>query len=234
MDSDGYAVLTADADLNALGCGAPSEARVLFTTHRMVESRCMGRRFASVGAFHYRGEPRAVRNWDEAILPGQTLTIRRDDLAGLLNHFRGRHPQLADAIENLFADLTKEENGSVICLPDLADDHGVDLNDALALVSGYPGQEPVVEQLWFLFGKHATVRRDGAYGETILDYRDTLPEDIKPLIALDASARVRTVYDCWKGDRGGIAMLPGAPKRYDQLAVHVWERSGSNTGELNV
>lgn len=105
-----------------------------------------------------------MRIWDEAILPGQTLTIRRDDLAGLLSHFRGRHPQLAGAIESLFTDLTRKENGAVICLPDLADDHDVDLNDALELVSGHPKQERVVEELWFLFGKHVTVRRDGAYG----------------------------------------------------------------------
>jgi hypothetical protein len=49
---------------------------VRFTTHAMVESRCKGWKFAEVGAFHYRGKPRSVRIWDEAILAGHTLTIR--------------------------------------------------------------------------------------------------------------------------------------------------------------
>jgi hypothetical protein len=37
-----FAVLTADAELNAMGCAVPAKARVLFTTHSMVERRCDG------------------------------------------------------------------------------------------------------------------------------------------------------------------------------------------------
>jgi hypothetical protein len=107
--------------------------------------------------------------------------------------------------------------------------HGVELNQALVLVSGDPTHELAVEALWFLFGKHVTVLRDGAFGETMLDYKDTLPEDITPLLALDASARVRTVYDCWKDGRGGIVVLPSATKRYDDLTIHVWERGGGKS-----
>jgi hypothetical protein len=228
-----YAVLTADAELNALGCGSPREARVLFTTHAMIEKRCSGRRFAAVADFHYHGKPRTVRIWDEAILPGQTLTLRRDDLAGLLAPLRGRHPALAEAIEDLFSDLKSADDGAVVCLPDLAEDHGLDLNQALSLVSGRPELVPAIEALWFLFGRHVTVRREGVYGQTMLDYRDTLPNDIAPLLALDASARVRTVYDCWKEGRGGLVMLPDAPKRYDDLAIHVWQHGGGKSAFKN-
>lgn len=229
LDPGNFAVLTADAQLNALGCGSPNEARVLFTTHAMVERRCEERRFAKVAAFHFQGQPRAVRIWDEAILPGQTLTISRDALGFMFSPLRGRCPALAEDIEKLFTRLKDVEDGASICLPDLAEAHGVDLNQALTLVGERAEQELAVEVLWFLFGKHVTVRRDGAFGETMLDYKDTLPDDIKPLLALDASARVRTAYDCWERDRGGIVRLPSAEKRYDALDIHVWNRGGGKS-----
>jgi hypothetical protein len=87
--------------------------------------------------------------------------------------------------------------------------------------------------LWFLFGKYVTVRRDGVYGETMLDYKDTLPDDIAPLLVLDASARVRTLYDYWQHGRGGLFMLPSARKRYDNLTIHVWERGGGKSAFRN-
>jgi hypothetical protein len=202
---------------------------VLFTTHAMIERRCERRGFAKASAFHFQGQPRAVRIWDEAILPGETLTISRDTLGFLFAPLRGPHPALTGAIEGLFAELKDVEEGSSIFLPDLAELHGVDQNEALALVGEHAEHELVVRTLWFLFGKHVTVRRDGAWGETMLDYKDTLPDDIKPLLVLDASARVRTAYECWERDRGGISRLPSAPKCYDALDIHVWNRSGGKS-----
>ena len=231
LDPDDFAVLTADKELNGLGCGSPPKARVLFTTHSMIEKRCeRSGSFGAVAAFHYQGEPRAVRIWDEAILPGQPLTISRDALALLLAPLRGRYPALADQIEDLFTKLKTTKSGTVICLPDLAEVHNVDLNDALERVAERPEQELAVEVLWFLFGQHVTIRQDGALGNTMLDYKETLPHDIKPLIALDASARVRTVYECWEQGRGGIFRLPTAQKRYDDLNIHVWNRGGGKSG----
>ena len=230
LDPDDFAVLTADPELNGLGCGSPPKARVLFTTHSMIEKRCERTgSFERVAAFHYQGEPRAVRIWDEAILPGQPLTISRDALALLLAPLRGRYPALVGDIENLFTSLKTTKSGTVICLPDLAEVHDVDLNEVLELVAERPEQELAAEVLWFLFGEHVTVRQDGALGNTMLDYKDTLPDDIKPLLALDASARVRTVYDCWQEGRGGITKLPTAPKRYDDLSIHVWNRGGGKS-----
>ena len=230
LDPDDFAVLTADKELNGLGCGSPPKARVLFTTHSMIERRCeRSGSFERVAAFHYKGEPRAVRIWDEAILPGQPLTISRDALALLLAPLRGRYPALVGDIEDLFTKLKTTKSGTVICLPDLAEVHDVDLNEVLEVVAERPEQELAAEVLWFLFGEHVTVRQDGALGNTMLDYKDTLPHDIRPLLALDASARVRTVYDCWQEGRGGISKLPNAPKRYDDLSIHVWSRGGGKS-----
>ncbi|KAA5602833.1 hypothetical protein [Blastochloris sulfoviridis] len=225
-----FAVLTSDERLNALGCGDANHARVLFTTHSMIEHRCEGRWFPEVSAFHYRGHVRAVRIWDEAILPGQALTIGRDDLAFLFKPLRGTHPELAGDVETLFTKLGEMEDGTILQVPDLAEHHGVSLNDALHLVDGGSADQiAAVEALWFLFGKMATVRRDGAYGNTMLDYRETLPEGIQPLLALDASARVRTAYDLWHDNRGGLVKLATATKSYDRHTIHIWCRSGGKS-----
>jgi hypothetical protein len=225
-----FAVLTADPQLNAIGCGSPDQARVLFTTHAMIESRCEGRTFVKVNCFHFQGAPRAVRIWDEAILPGQTLTISRDNLGYLFTRLRGRYPALINDVEQLFAELKNVETESTICLPDLAERHRVDLNQVLELVADHPEQKLTAEALWFLFGKYVTVRQDGAFGNTMLDYKDTLPDDLNPLLALDASARVRHVYRCWERGRGGIVRLPSAEKRYDNLEIYIWNRGGGKGG----
>jgi hypothetical protein len=60
----------------------------------------------------------------------------------------------------------------------------------------------------------------------MLDFRDTLPQDIVPLLVLDASARVRETYSLWEDQRGGLVRLPPAPKSYAPLTIHVWQTSG--------
>jgi hypothetical protein len=73
------------------------------------------------------------------------------------------------------------------------------------------------------------VRRDGAYGNTVLDYRETLPEGLAPLVILDASGRVRTTYRQWRENRGGLELLTPASKRYDNLTVHCWQTGGGKS-----
>ena len=85
------------------------------------------------------------------------------------------------------------------------------------------------EALWWLLGKTVTVRHEGQGGETLLDYRDTLPADLAPALVLDASVRVRGVYGEWERGRGGIIRLPQAPKSYADLTLHLWARAGSKS-----
>jgi hypothetical protein len=222
-----FAILTSNNELNSVGCANPGRSRVLFTTHSMVERRCDGKEFSAASAFHYRGHAREVRIWDEAILPGRPLTISRDDLGFLFKPLRARHPDLAESIEKLFHSLGDATDGQLMQLPELDTVNNVSLNDALQLVDGGPAdQVSAIETLWFLFGKSVTVRKDGVYGNTVLDYRDTLPKDMAPLLALDASARVRATYGLWKERRGGLFMLPSATKRYDKHTCHVWNQAG--------
>ena len=83
------AVLTSDAEVNALSGAAPGSAQVLVTTQQRIEMACDGRSFEDVGAFHYQGRPRAILLWDESWLPGTAVTLDRDNLLALVKPMRG-------------------------------------------------------------------------------------------------------------------------------------------------
>lgn len=232
LPSDSFAAFTADknVEVNALGCANPAHARILFTTHAMLERRCDGMPFASVAEFHYRGRPRDVRIYDEAILPGRTLTVSSDSIASLLAPMRRLRPSLADELDVLRDRLKSAEDKAQFVMPDLASGHGLDLADALQAIrrERHADLANVVDALWRLFGKVVSVRRDGKTN-TLLEYCETLSPDIAPLLVLDASARVRTTYDLWGLRRGGLEMLPSAAKDYSPLTIHVWNEGGGKS-----
>ena len=70
-----------------------------------------------------------------------------------------------------------------------------------------------------------TIRRDGRFGNAVLDFKQTLPDDLAPMVILDASGRVRQTYVDLAAT-GRLLRLLSAPKRYDQLTVHVWRTGG--------
>jgi hypothetical protein len=230
-----FAILTADQSLNGLGNCRVNEARVLFTTQQMIEKRGEGRRFAEMEDFHFLGQPRQVRIWDESILPGRTLTLNRDAMAALLQPLRATHSRLAETIEDMFFAIRGVEDGGVYQLPDLAAESGVELNELLQVIARIPSDprrlehEQAITELWLLAGKTVAVRRDGAYGNTVLSYQETLPDGLTPLVVLDASGRVRGTYRQWETNRGGLTPLSSAPKRYNNLTIHCWETGGGKS-----
>lgn len=230
LDKDEVAVFTSDKDLNSQGTSRIRSARVLLTTQQMVEARTRNKPFRAVDQFHHHGRPRQVRIWDETILPGQAITLGRDDIASLLKPLRGVYPALVADLEDLFTDLKGVEDGSIYQVPDFAGQHEVDLQAVLeVLQGGNPSDQAVAESLWFLSGKAASVRQDGAYGSTVLSYRETLPTDLPPVLVLDASGRVRGTYPEWEGGRGNLIRLREAPKAYDNLTVNVWPVGGGKS-----
>ena len=66
-------------------------------------------------------------------------------------------------------------------------------------------------------------------GNTLLDYRNHLPEDFYPVVILDASGRVRTTYENWQKDRRNLVKLATADKSYTNLNIHVWNRGGGKS-----
>jgi hypothetical protein len=229
-----FGVLTSDANLNRLGSGCLGSARVLFTTHAMVERRCAGRSFGETADLWFIGKPREVRVWDEAIMPAKGLTVGRDDLSALLKPIRTMFPKLASVLDEIINDLGNASDGQQLLLPAVEEKADVTLE---AVAPGlHPEQQQVLTNLWTLSGRTVTVRKE-QNGVTVLDYEDTLPPDLAPVLVLDASGRVRGTYAEWENVRGGLIRLPPAPKRYGRLRVHMWETSGGksafrNRGEL--
>jgi hypothetical protein len=222
-----FAVITSDSGLNDLGADDPTTARVLFTTHQMVLKRAGGGDFRDARDFHYRHEPREVRIWDEAILPGETLTVSRYQLSSLFEPLAYLFPALVRDLEALFERVKVANTGDQIELEDLSTKHRISAGAAIdaLLARGYKNPT-YVETLWKLFGRMVSVRHDGPSKATMLDYEETLPKGIAPMLVLDASARVRRTYDLWARDRGGMVCLPSAPKDYRNLRLHVWNRGG--------
>lgn len=237
------AIVTSDPELNARGNANASEARILITTQQMVEKRLTPfgiagntSNLADANLFHYQGNPRAVRIWDESFLPGQTITLNRDDAAFLFKPMRSVFPKLTGQIEDLFTTLRGVEDGAIMQLPDFAEDNAVELNEVLGIFSNpvdptdgllKEDQRQAISSLWFLSGKMVTIRKDGKYGNTVIDYRDTLPEDLAPMVILDASGRVRDTYRDLEVSRGTLVRLKTAVKRYDPLTLHLWQTGGS-------
>jgi hypothetical protein len=231
QDQD-FAVLTArgNEDLNSLGCGVPEVARILFTTHAMVEKRCSKTSFRDSQSLWFQGQPRQVKIWDEAILLGHPVTLGRDSLASLFSILRPRHPEFTKALEGFFNELGDAKDKSFLHVPSIHVSCDVAFHDVSGLfVQESEATQKALEDLWFLMGKTVVVRIDGPAGATLVNYRQTLPNDIKPILILDASARVRATYDLWEKHRGDLVRLPSATKNYSNLTINVWDHAGGKS-----
>ncbi|UYO48793.1 hypothetical protein KQX64_23315 [Rhodopseudomonas palustris] len=235
LKDEDFAVYTSDRALNARGRRIEDRhnARVLFTTHAMVMNRCEAAgSFTKADELHFRGQPRQVRVWDEAITPGLAVTLSRVDISSLIKPAFAHSPLLGGKLSKLFEQLGGMADQAQFMVPDLEAECGVDLNALERAFHNSPDDlKCAANSLWLLSGKVVTVREEGAQGNAMLDYHETLPEGLAPLLVLDASSRrvVRETYNLWDEYRGGITRLREAPKDYSPLTIHHWERSGGKT-----
>lgn len=231
LPEDKFAVYTSDEKLNALGSGQPQSSQVLFTTHQMLESRTKwSSSFANTKAFHFGDHPRTVRVWDETLEPAKAITLNRDNLLRLVGIYRPFHSGLADDLDDLSTELKGLNDGDVFDVPDLGSKHSLDLGSGLSLISSAPrDDQDIASDLWLLSGKTVTVRHDGIRGNTLTDYHPNLPDDLAPLLILDASGRLKVTYHWWEKRRRDLVPLRAAAKNYRNLNVHIWERGGGKT-----
>jgi hypothetical protein len=230
------AVLTpSDKELSAMTDTPPNDAQVLVTTQQKIERATDGWSFGATGTFYYRGQPRQVRAWDEAFLWGAAVTLKSDDLLFLPKLIRLYSPECADAVTDFAVGLRHLQDGAAVDVPDFAATYGLSLHEVLATAVGATGrlrddQQMAATALLTLNGHTARIRQDGRTGNTLLTYRDTLPEDLKPLLVLDASIRVRKTYALMQQHRGSMVKLKSAVKDYSPLTIHIWQTSGSKSG----
>jgi hypothetical protein len=78
-------------------------------------------------------------------------------------------------------------------------------------------------------GHTVRVSRDGRFGKAMITYRPTMPDDLRPLVVLDASGRVRDAYGSIERHWGILTRLRPAVKDYSPLNVHLWSTSGGKS-----
>lgn len=232
LNRNDFAVLVSDSrkgEVVDLGTPDVSKARVLFTTQQQLEARLKGgSSFADISAFHYKGRPRSVRVWDEAIVPSKILTLEKDDIFSMLRELRQAGlRELADTLEDWSFDLKSKDTGELVEVPDVHS-HLQSLEGFREIFSNSIDQDKS-EALWYLSGRLARVRRNQDSKATTLDYEDNLPEDLAPMLILDASGGLRKTYSFWQRHRGGLKRLRAPEKTYAGLTIHHWNRGAGKS-----
>jgi hypothetical protein len=196
-------------------------APILITTHAMVLRRLRGRSWSEASEFFFKGAPRAIRVWDEAMLPGLPITLTVPDLQGILSRTE-RLPGFYRALDEVVDTTKQAEDKALIDLPDF--EALTAREDLMEAVEGK--DHAAAELLWSLSGRTVRIRQDGQnYGTAVLDYNEALPDDAKPMLVLDASAAVRATYAQHAKHRQDLVELPGRDlKKCRNVTFHVLDR----------
>lgn len=222
-----FAALTGDKKINRLGNPNKQNARVLFTTQAMLDAQCRDRKFADIEDFHYRGKPRTVRVWDEAILPSQILTLGRDSISRLVYDLRKINPKMGDEVDTFACKLRDAKDRDLIPVPDISI---YNFPPELARERFDGRDKRCYEALYNLSGRVACVRKDANLG-VLLHYVDILPDDLAPMLILDASGQQRKTYEFWARDRKGLKFLESHPKSYKGFTIHHWDEGAGKSAQ---
>lgn len=208
-------VLVSKAKADAFGAFSqhPKRAPVLITTHSMLRIRTRDGSFADAACFHHDGKPRPLRIWDETLIPATSLPVRLDDLAGLASTHRQRRPELIAAVEAMMDTLRNTEDGGIFKVP-----------AELAAWARTSDSDPRITALRNIAGQDAHLIDGGNKGRVLIGVGATLPDDLMPLVVLDASARVRPTYRLWEEHKGNVVRLPAAVNDYRNLTINLWQR----------
>ena len=221
-------VLTSNPTANAMGGAEANDAQILLTTQNRLGRLTETRPFASVSAFHYRGEPRACRVWDESLLPGRVVNLDANALIRMATRLSSFSVSLRDALYRFGMAVLTLEDGAAVDVPDFGPDCGVNLEELPTLLPAE--HREAATDLLIVTGRRVRVRQDGQNGSALLTFREELPTDLLPMLVLDASARVRETYTLWENSRQVIARLPAAVRDYAPLTVRTWRTSGAKSG----
>lgn len=239
LTDDQYAVRTGakNEELNSRGVGQDAfqgegrhnNAQVLFTTQQKLYAlTSVGLALGDMKGLAFQGRPRAVRIWDEGILPAQEHIVSTDDIDRLKSplHRAGFQAQ-RDALETLAAEMKRRGGGTTIDVPDLQ------LPDPSAYPDLYDDRDLwIVGALVNMAEGRARLRHDAYDGTTALDYDDILPRDFAPLLVLDASGSLRLSYTMWKAGRHNLVSLPSPGKTYTNLLIRHWDRGAGKTAHI--
>lgn len=238
IPKDMLGVWTSRSDLNDRGRSDLQNAQVLITTHSRILKETKDSEFWATESLYFNGQPRQFRVWDEEFLPGSPISLSINDALTTLKRIQSVSEELRNKIKAVFDEIESLPDKSVHTIPDYMTETGTSLNDLLGSIAHLRGKSPLadeiersMEALSIISGRRVVVRRDHGNGNACVDYVDTLPHDLAPILVLDASGRrgVRTLYEDMEKKRRIITPLKSAPKSYRNLTIHVWRRGGGKS-----
>lgn len=230
LDRADFAVYTSDPVYARHGAGkdAADEVPILFATHSMAYSRLPKTpSFESAECFYYKGKPRTLRVWDEAFLPAQHVSFDLNDLHMLPSALKGRSRNEVRLFEALQQNLSTVAAGDLIPIP--AEIRGA--ADTVLSSGGKVTEQArrTLEALGKLAGADAQINGSADGGWYCIGIGLPIPADIAPLFVLDASARLTGRYGDWSAYGMRVVALEPATLRYENLAIHLWDRGCGKT-----
>jgi hypothetical protein len=215
-----FSAICSDDHYNAMGNPNKQEAQLLLTTQRALEVRTREHKtFAGVLDFHYRGNPRSVRAWDEAISPAIVLTLERRTALTLMKCLERFSRKLADELDSFLSGLLNVEDTQLLKFPNV--EHYGSREKALGYFRS-DEQRQCIETIWDLSGHMVRAHRD-IRGIATLRYEDVLPKDLGPTLVLDASGAQKPTYQLWTQGRGNLVQLYSPPKSFEGLHIWHWD-----------
>ncbi|WP_233204130.1 hypothetical protein [Novosphingobium sp. HII-3] len=225
LHTSDFGVLTSDAEMNNFGLPRADhhQAKVMFTTQAMIRRRIKDKTFREASEFHYQGQPRALRIWDEDVLPSGWQTVRVDLLNGLAIPLRSHFPDFISKLHAFREVAEAKKPGEVITVPeDLI--FPADRYEAALRRIEDENLKTALETLQDMAGTQVRIVASTYSGNELLSVFKELPDDMAPMVVVDASGRVREAYRTWEEYRGNIERLKPASNSYHNVNVHFWRR----------
>lgn len=231
LSGDDFACVSPDPKYSAFGLGRAQadKAKVIFVTHKQAWRRTLETgSFEAIDQFHYHGRPRSLRLWDESLTPALPVSFRLDLLNALPAIIRVCAPELAHVLDKLRVADAGRAIGRRLSFP-------FEIGKlASACAYANKGWLPkdfatVLDNLISLAGREALLRKDNRDGWIVVGISGPIPDDLAPLIVLDASARLRPIYDMWADRASNVTFLPPASADYRQARFHWWDKGASKS-----
>ncbi|WP_144037136.1 hypothetical protein [Sphingomonas sp. TZW2008] len=230
LEKEDYAIQTGAEPYAGYGSGRhkASEVPVLFASH--AKARRVFKEVGSFGlaeCFYYRGKPRALRVWDEALPPVETASFALADVMALPSQYKALPHDHRHTLFWLAVEMQRASAGAAIEIPAELQE----IADAVLKV-GFKASDTAKQTLHALAklsGSKAYLQGSVGSDTSLIGTGKPLPVDIAPLIVLDASARLTGRYDDWSPYGMVVRPLPPIAVSYCNLTVHCWNRGAGKT-----
>lgn len=224
LDASDYSIIIQDGhELGRAGRADFDNAPIILTTHAKLRHLCHGRKFADVSQYHFHGKPRLLRVWDEAFIPGQPYSVRKDTVMGAIEKVRPRAQLEAQRLTAFAEGMQPDMANQTVDIP-------LGVSEACKIANGI--QESSLGSLGLLEQQKALLVNDGGHGLTLVGAHSSLPADFAPAVIMDASGYVKHTYNIM--EEAGHLMRSDRPRgSYANLTINHLTRSASREAFAN-